>query len=194
MFMAPLLNSNFLQLDDLGPIRMGFWVPNRLRATAKFLLPLRDSIAARKEAGTLAPLQPEMQGLKGWVTSHSVYRMWVTSRIDQAYAFVASLDEATRKEIKEDGDVLWIEDYDSLFETLNEIITTSPAFNTTALVGTPTNGLLAVAMATEAGLALFHDTTFNLQFKKILDAWNTFLKSYDSLDKLDINDPEKDWS
>jgi phosphatidylserine decarboxylase len=46
-------------------------------------------------------------------------------------------------------------------------------------------------MATEAGLALFHDAVFNSQFKKILDAWNTFLKSSDSLDKLDISDPEK---
>ena len=46
-------------------------------------------------------------------------------------------------------------------------------------------------MATEAGLALFHDTTFNLQFKKVLDAWNSFLRSSASLDKLDIEHPEK---
>lgn len=59
------------------------------------------------------------------------------------------------------------------------------------MVGTPMNGLLAVSMATEAGLALFHDETFNRQFKKVLDAWNTFLKSSDSLDKLDIYEPEK---
>lgn len=120
--------------------------------------------------------------------------MWVTAMIDQANAFVKSLDEETRKEIKEDGDLIWIDGYDSLFEILNEIITTSPAFNTTVMVGTPMNGLLAVAMATEAGLALFHDTTFNLQFKKVLDAWNTYLKSSDSLDKLDVNDLEKEGS
>jgi len=185
---------NLLKLDKAGPIQMGFWVPNRVWATAKFLIPLRDLIAAKKKAGTLAPLLPEMQDFKTWVTSHSVYRMWVTSMIDQSNAFVRGLDEKTRKEIKEDGDVLWIEGYDSFFEILNEIITTSPAFNTTVMVGTPMNGFLAVSMATEAGLALFHDTTFNLQFKKVLDAWNTFLKSSDSLDKLDINDPEKEGS
>lgn len=183
-----------LTLDNASPIQMGFWVPNRVWATARFLIPLRDHIAAKKKAGTLAPLQPVIQDFKSWVTSHSVYRMWVTSMIDQANAFVRSLDEETRRKIKEDGDVLWIEGYDSLFEILNEIITTSPSYNQTVMVGTPMNGLLAVAMATEAGLALFHDATFNSQFKKVLDAWNTFLKSSASLDKLDIEDPEKEGS
>lgn len=186
--------SNLLTLDNAGPVQMGFWVPNRVWATAKFLIPLRDVIAAKKKAGTLAPLGPEMQDFKNWVTSHSVYRMWVTSMIEQANAFISTLDDKTKEEIKGDGDVLWIEDFDSLFEILNEIITTSPSFNKTEMVGTPMNGLLAVAMATEAGLALFHDATFNLQFKKVLDAWNTFLKSSASLDKLDINDPEKEGS
>lgn len=53
------------------------------------------------------------------------------------------------------------------------------------------NGFLAVSMATEAGTALFHDVGWNQQFKKVLDAWNTFLKSSASLDKLDIAHPEK---
>jgi phosphatidylserine decarboxylase len=187
--------SNLLTLSDAGPIQMGFWVPNRVWATAKFLVPLRDLIAAKKEAGTLAPMRPELQQFKNWVTRHSVYRMWVMAMIEEANAFIGSVSEETREEIKDkDGDVVWIKDYDSLFEILNEIITTSPSFNTTTMVGTPMNGLLAVAMATEAGLALFHDHTFNLQFKNILNAWNTFLKSSDSLGKLDIDDPEKEGS
>ncbi len=183
--------SNLLTLEKAGPVQMGFWVPNRVWATAKFLIPLRDLIAAKKKDGVLAPLRPEMQDFKTWVTTHGVYRMWVTSMIDQANAYVRKIDKKTRREIKKDGDVLWIDGYDSFFEILNEIITTSPSFNKTEMVGTPMNGFLAVSMATEAGLALFHDTTFNLQFKKVLDAWNTFLKSGDSLDKLDIEDPEK---
>ncbi|HEX4953600.1 MAG TPA: phophatidylserine decarboxylase associated domain-containing protein [Thermoanaerobaculia bacterium] len=183
--------SGLLDLGNAGPIQMGFWVPNRIWATAKFLYPLRDEIAAKKKAGTLKPLIPEMQDFKNWVTSHSVYRMWVNSMIEQANAFVRSQDKKTRVRIKSDGDVLWIDGYDSFFEILNEIITTSPSFNETAQVGTPMNGFLAVSMATEAGLALFHDTTFNQQFKQVLNAWNTFLKSYASIDKLDINDPTK---
>lgn len=180
-----------LTLDNAGPVQMGFWVPNRVWATAKFLIPLRDLIAAKKAAGTLTPLTLEIAEFKTWITGHSVYRMWVNSMIEQANEYVRSLDPETRKRIKADGDVLWIEGYDEFFEILNEITTTSPAFNNTAQVGTPMNGFLAVAMATEAGLALFHDAVFNAHFKAVLDSWNTFLKSAASLDKLDINDPEK---
>jgi phosphatidylserine decarboxylase len=184
-------NANQLSLSSAGPLQMGFWVPNRVWATARFLLPLREQMALKRKAGTLTPMTPVMLSFKAWVSANAVYRMWVNSMIEQSNAYVASLDRDTRKEIKADGDVLWIEGYDALFELLNEIITTSPAFNTTVMVGTPMNGLLAVAMATEAGLALFHDATFNAQFQTVLNAWNSFLKSPASLDKLDIYDPEK---
>lgn len=183
--------SNLLTLEKAGPLQMGFWVPNRVWATARYLVPLRDEIDARRKAGTLAPMRPEMRRFKAWVTRHSVYRMWVTAMINEANGFVQTLDPATKDEIRnQDGDVLWIDGYDSLFEILNEIITTSPSFSTTAMVGTPMNGLLAIAMGTEAGLSLFHDATFNRQFREVLNAWNTFLKSRDSLDKLNIKKPE----
>ncbi|WP_097302903.1 phosphatidylserine decarboxylase family protein [Pseudomonas chlororaphis] len=184
--------TELLTLDNAGPIQMGFWVPNRVWATAKFLVPLRDLIAEKKKAGTLTPMRKEITEFKTWVTHNSVYRMWINSMIEQSNAYVATLDEATQEQIKDsDGDVLWIAGYDSFFEILNEIISTSPSFNATAQVGTPMNAFLAVSMGTEAGVAVFHDTTFNEQFKKVLNAWNTFLKSSASLDKLDINDPEK---
>jgi phosphatidylserine decarboxylase len=184
-----------LTIENVDPIQMGFWVPNRVWATAKFLVPLRNYIAAKKKAGKLTPVHPEITTFKTWIEQHSAYRMWMTAMIDQANTFIKSLDDETRKHIRDkDGDTLWIKDLDSLYEILNEIITTSPSFNDTAQVGTPMNGLLAVAMGTEAGAALFHDTTFNEQFKKVLNAWNTFLKSPASLDKLDITDPEKEGS
>ena len=188
---ATSLPAGLLTLEDAGPVQMGFWVPNRVWATAKFLVPLREHIARKRKAGTLAPLQPVLQDFKNWVIANSVYRMWVNSMIEQANAYVAGLPPSTRKEIAKDGDAVWIEGFDAFFEILNEIITTSPAFNNTAQVGTPMNGLLAVSMATQAGTALFHDEVFNQQFKTVLDAWNTFLKSSASLDKLDIDHPEK---
>jgi len=180
-----------LTLDNSGPIQMGFWVPNRVWATSKFLIPLRDHIAKQKAANKLMPTSLQIAEFKNWITAHSVYRMWLNSMIEQANAYVRSLDEETRKEIWGDGDALWITGYDEFFEILNEIINTSPSFNNTAQVGTPLNGFLAVAMGTDSGAALFHDAVFNSQFKKVLDAWNSFLKSAASLDKLDINDPEK---
>ena len=186
-----LKRSNLLTLENAGPVQMGFWVPNRVWATATYLVPLRKHIEDLKKSGKLPPLTPVMHDFKEWVTSHSVYRMWVTAMINQANAFIVTTDEQTRSEIKGDGDVLWMKDYDSFFEYLNVIITTSPSFNNTAQVGTPMNGFLAASMATKAGTALFHDTTFNQQFKEVLDAWNAFLKSPASLDKLDIKRPEK---
>ena len=188
---AVIQAADLLALETAGPVQMGFWVPNRVWATARFLVPLRKQIAAKRQAGTLAPLEPVVRDFKAWITGNGIYRMWVNSMIEEANAFVASLDEATKKEIKGDGDALWIEGYDAFFEILNEIITTSPAFNQTEMVGTPMNGFLAVSMATPAGLALFHDMTFNARFKTVLDARNTFLKTSPSLDKLDIDDPEK---
>jgi phosphatidylserine decarboxylase len=184
--------SGLLTLESAGPIQMGFWVPNRVWGTAKYLVPLRNHIEEKRRAGTLEKLTPVMQNFKDWVTANSIYRMWLTSMIGQANGFVCTLDPSVMEEIRsDDGDALWIKDYDSFFEIINEIITTSPGFNDTAMVGTPMNGFLAIAMATRAGLALFHDTTFNRQFRLVLDAWNAFLKSPASLDKLDISEPEK---
>ena len=187
-------HKNLLTLENTNPIQMGFWVHNRVWATARYLIPLRKHVAAKRKSGTLSPLEPEIQTFKIWVSHHSIYRMWVNIMIEQSNDYVRNLDEEVRKEIEEDGDAIWIEGYDSLFEIINEIITTSPSFNNTAMVGTPLNALLAVSMATEAGVALFHDAAFNREFKKVLDAWNSFLKSGRSLDKLDINNPEKEGS
>lgn len=183
--------AHLLDLHD-GPIQAGFWVPNRIWATARFLVPLRNLISEKRAKGTLAPLHPVIHDFKTWITAHSIYRMRVNAMINEANAFINSQPVSVLREIQSiDGDTLWIQGYDSLFEVLNEIISTSPGFNNTEMVGTPINGLLAVSMGTPSGNALFHDATFNAQFKKVLDAWNTFLKSSPSLDKLDIKHPEK---
>jgi phosphatidylserine decarboxylase len=193
---APLETTGrgLLDLENSGPIQMGFWVPNRIWATAKFLKPLRRHISSLKAANELAPVNDAIASFKNWVTGNSVYRMWVNSMIEQANVYVAELailHPEEYREISADGDTTWIAGYDEFFEILNEIINTSPSFNDTAQVGTPMNGFLAVAMGTAAGAALFHDKTFNEQMKAVLDAWNRFLKSPASLDKLDISNPEK---
>lgn len=195
---VPTFQSTSLPIQYADPIQMGFWTPSGSWATARYLVPLRKELAARKAANSLTPLIPEMLAFKEWVSTNAIYRMWITRMIDEANAFIAEKvimgDLSDIEEILEDGDRVWIAGYDEFFELLNEIITTSPSFNTTAMVGTPMNAMMAVGMATESGLALFHDETFNVQFKKVLNAWNTFLKSPNSLDKLDINDPEKEGS
>lgn len=188
-------SASFKIYEPSEPIQKGFWVSNKEWATAQYLVPLRDSLAQKKANHRLPPLRPEVAEFKQWVTSHSVYRMWLTSMIDESNAYVMSLNEATKDKIKsKDGDFFWIESYDGFFDILSEIITTTPSFNDTLMVGTPLNSFLGIAMGTESGQALFHDTTFNQQFKKVLNAWNDYLKSSESLDKLDINHPEKEGS
>mmetsp|Transcript_7309 Transcript_7309/g.6555 ORF Transcript_7309/g.6555 Transcript_7309/m.6555 type:complete len:458 (-) Transcript_7309:46-1419(-) len=186
-----LSHKQLLTLENAGPIQMGFWVPNRLWATAKYLIPLRKEIEYKRKSNTLKPFVIEVINFKEWVSSNSIFKMWFNLMIDQANDFISNIDEETRREIEKDGDVIWIVSFDNFFEIVNEIITTSPAFNNTAQVGTPLNGLLAVSMATPAGIALFHNQEFNNEFKKVLNSWNSYLKSPASLDKLDITNPNK---
>ncbi|MGD1879147.1 MAG: phophatidylserine decarboxylase associated domain-containing protein [Kiloniellaceae bacterium] len=183
-----------LDIGDIDPIQMGFWVPNRVWATQDYLIPLRIDLAERKRKGLLPEMSPAILEFRRWIETHSIYRMWVHKMLRQINDFIIALgilSPETVKQIREDGDVTKIITFDDLFDHLNVIITTSPGFNETAMVGPPMNGLLAVAMGTPAGAALFHAATFNAQFKKVLDAWNGFLKSDKSLDKLDIQHPDK---
>ncbi|KAK0537157.1 hypothetical protein OC834_000914 [Tilletia horrida] len=187
--------SSLLNLENAGALQMGFWVPNRVYASANYLIPLRNQVRQLRSGSDGVQLHPAVAEFKDWITSNSAIRMGVNMMIEQSNMFVCYV-EMVRPDLKdviimEDGDNLAIEHFDAFFETISMIIQTSPSFNATAQVGTPLNGFLAVPMGTVAGTALFHDASFNAQFKKVLDAWNAFLKSPASLDKLDINDPEK---
>ncbi|KAI4594990.1 hypothetical protein KJ359_007241 [Pestalotiopsis sp. 9143b] len=180
-----------LTLENAGPLQMGFWVPNRVYATIEFLAPLRKEVAKMQDSNQMTSLHPAVADFKNWVTSHSVYRMWVHLMIEQGNAYLATQADSCAADINEDGDALWIAHYGEFFNILSAIIQTSPQFNTTVNVGCPMAGFLAVGLRTRAGVALFHDTTFNSQLQKVLDAWNEYLKSPQSLYKLDINEPEK---
>ncbi|KAF6745484.1 Phophatidylserine decarboxylase-domain-containing protein [Ephemerocybe angulata] len=182
-----------LTLEKDGPIQMGFWVPNRVYATVKYLVPLRQHIETLRAQNALRPVHDTISTFKQFIEANGIYRMLVNRMLDEANAFIATCDPATIAEIQAFGDTT-VYSYDDFFTYLNEIINTTPSFNDTAQVGTPMNGLLAVAMGTPSGADLFHDSTFNAQFKLVLDAWNSFLKSPQSLDKLDIQNPEKQGS
>lgn len=187
----PVNHSGHLNLGNTDPLQMGFWVPNRLWATKHYLVPFGNMLREKQKKGTLKPLTLVIIEFRAFIERHSIYRMWMSSMIQETNDFLNTLDQATKDEITGFGDDLFIRDIDTLLIAFNEIITTSPGYNDTEMVGTPMNGLLAVSMATPSGLALFHDAGFNAEFKKVLDAWNVFLKSPESLDKLDIKDPEK---
>lgn len=180
-----------VSLGKDGPIQMGFWIPHAKWATDNYIVPLWYYMNKQHKAGLLKPMTPVIAEFKDWVVSNSTYRMWVVSMITASNDYVQSISTKTRKAIRSTGDTVGMGDFDMFFEVLNEIIQTSPGFNETEMVGVPMSAYLTVSMGTQAGIALYNDTEFNKQIKKVLDGWNSFLKSPESLDKLDIKNPEK---
>lgn len=202
---------HLLRIEEEGPVQMGFWVANRVWATVEFLIPFRNALRDKRRQHQIehnhhhhhhhhdhnhqhqhVPLHPEVSLLRSWVLERPVYRMRICSMIEEANAFIASLDENVVRDIHDqDGDCVWLDDFDFFFEALSDVISVSPSFSVTPMVGTPLNGLLAVAMATRSGEALFHDASFNQMLKNVLQAFHAYLNSEQSLDKLDIHNPEK---
>lgn len=192
---------------ELGnnPIQQGFWAPSRQWTVDNFLLPIKRDLHERKNTGRFDGLTPAVAEFKAWIDATPKIKHLLQAALAQANAFIIFTQQDNLDQIIDDGDYAKVLGYDELFEMLSLIVSTSPAFNNTAMVGTPINALLAVTMGTFAGngflkpnqepvYGLFHNAEFNLQLKKVLDSWNTFLKSPASLDKLDINDPEKEGS
>ncbi len=71
-------------------------------------------------------------------------------------------------------------DYKHFLDLLNNIMTKSPTYNDTSCIGFPINAILDWAMCTEGDFATFLNNKLNVQFKKVLNHWGTFLKSVDS--------------
>lgn len=182
------------RISEMDPVQKGFWVPNRVWATVEYFVPLRKEMIRRKKEKLLPPMCDAMKDFIKWVDNNKHYKTELEDMLLEVGKFIRDKSPEVLEEIAEDGDYTKVMRLPDLYQHLNVIINTSPSFNETMMVGTPMNGLLAIAMGTETGCKLFHDMTFNEQFKKVLDSWNTYLKSSESLGKLDINDPEKEGS
>lgn len=177
-----------------NPVQMGFWTPHAKWATNKYIIPLWYYMNKKHKQGLLRPLTPVIANFKHWVVTNSTYRMWVESMITASNEYIRSISTKKQREILDTGDTIGMGDFDMFFEILNEIIQTSPGFNSTEMVGVPLSAYLTISMGTQPGIALYNDSEFNKQIKKVLNGWNKFLKSPASLDKLDIRDPEKEGS
>lgn len=175
----------------MNPVQVGFWVPNKRWATSRYIKPLHAYVLSKKKSKSLYPVSPAIRIFKRFIESNSVIRMLVTSMITQSNLYSLSRDGKEQKEILGVGDDLMLGSMELFFLTLNEIINTSPGFNDTEMVGVPMSAYLAIGMGTQPGIALFLNEDFNMEVKKLLDAWHKFLGSPASLDKLDIRDPEK---
>lgn len=193
-----------------GIIQAGFWTPGKLWTTAAFMHPLKAAIQ-EKHQGTPPPLAPAVAEFKRWLEGNSVtykgefqkYSAVLKLMIDQTNSYVnTTATEKDCHDLIEDDDFFLVDeligdptlgiqapsplntiisDYDFFFLVLSEIIATAPTFNDSVMVGTPMNGFLAVSMAQPAGVFLFLDPGFNAQLKLVLNAWNSFLKSKESM-------------
>ena len=75
---------------------------------------------------------------------------------------------------------------------INNIMTTTPEYDKTGLVGFPINVILNWPMATTAGFAAFLNDKVNALFKSILNYWGKFLSSSASCHVL-TDDPRHGW-
>lgn len=182
------------RVSQMDPVQKGFWVPNKVWVTAQYFVPLRKEMIRRKKENSLPAMCEAMKDFIQWVDDNKEYKNALEAMLIEVGEFIRDTSPEVLEEIAEDGDYTKVMTLQDLYEHLNLIINTSPSFNETVMVGTPMNGLLAIAMGTKTGCKLFHDMTFNEQYKKVLDAWNIYQKSPQSLGLLDINDPEKEGS
>jgi phosphatidylserine decarboxylase len=74
------------------------------------------------------------------------------------------------------GDVK-LENYEQMLVVMNHVLTTSPTFDSTAMVGCPINAILDYPMITPAGLAAFADRRVNEMLRRLLSVWAEFLDS-----------------
>jgi phosphatidylserine decarboxylase len=88
------------------------------------------------------------------------------------------------------GDIK-LKSYEQMLVVIDHILTTAPAFDTTAMVGCPINAILDFPMSTPAGLAAFACPKVNEMLRKVLTAWGAFLDSEESLYVL--NDSSTGW-
>ncbi len=84
-----------------------------------------------------------------------------------------------------------IQDYNEMLELINAIMTTSPEYNSSGLVGFPINAILNWSMGTPGGFAAFLNDKVNVQFKKVLNQWGVFLQSPES--RYVLNDGPNGW-
>jgi phosphatidylserine decarboxylase len=75
---------------------------------------------------------------------------------------------------------------------INGVMTMSPSFDTSALVGCPLNAILDWIMCAPAGFAAFRSPALNAQLNRVLQTWNKFLNSTKSCTYLNIT-PPKGW-
>lgn len=157
---------------EISKKRLGGWLPIDESALEIFRSELLNRVQARNEL-----LHPEVEKLGILIKNDPVLRMDFTKAIQQA---------------TKAGHKLGYSNIDELLSLINGVMTMSPSFDTSALVGCPLNAILDWIMCMPAGFAAFRSPVLNAQLKKVLQTWSTFLSSEASCTYLNTEAP-KGW-
>lgn len=149
--------------------RPGRWLPARHHLEAW----VSDLSRVVAEKPPVRP-HPAVEAFRALIESDPVSRMYVTRMIEEV-----PQDEAYASH--------HLRSIDHMLSLINEVIGQAPAFDTTALVGTPLNAILDWSMATPAGFAAFRHPPINTALRNILTAWCEFLTSPASLHVLNAS-------
>lgn len=152
------------QHDSTAPLtsRLGGWLPVDARHLSKWL---ESNIAEAEQRN--APLHPVVREFRDMIENDPVMNMYFTLMFEQQ----------PRSAPKPGSGDVKLENYGQMLVVMNHILTTSPTFDTTAMVGCPINAILDYPMITPAGLAAFADARVNEMLRRLLSAWAEFLDS-----------------
>ena len=142
--------------------RLGGWLPVDPRHLSKWL---ESSIAEAEQRN--ASLHPVVREFRDMIENDPVMNMYFTLMFEQQRRFASKPGS---------GDVK-LENYEQMLVVMNHVLTTSPTFDTTAMVGCPINAILDYPMITPAGLAAFADARVNEMLRRLLSVWAEFLDS-----------------
>lgn len=158
------------------------WLPVSKEGTSSYMNGLRNRIKSNKTAGrnlkgaSTFLLHPVMQEFQDLIDNDSIIRMNFTNMIDQVPSYY--------KETDAEGNYIhgyYLQSIEEMIVLINEILTTSPEYNDTDLVGFPINTILNWTMGVPAGAAAFRNPQVNEMFRKVLAVWTKYLDSRESL-------------
>jgi len=159
-------------LKKIRKRRLGGWLPADESALESFRLAFVDHVMMSKLS-----LNPEVEKLGNLIKNDPVLRMDFTMAIEQAMSA---------------GHKLGYTNIDELMLLINGVMTMSPSFDTSALVGCPLNAILDWIMCAPSGFAAFRSPVLNAQLNRVLQSWNKFLSSTKSCTYLNVT-PPKGW-
>jgi len=142
--------------------RLGGWLPVDPRHLSKWL---ESNIAEAEQRN--ASLHPVVREFRGMIENDPVMNMYFTLMFEQQ----------PRSAPKSGSGDVKLENYEQMLVVMNHVLTTSPTFDSTAMVGCPINAILDYPMITPAGLAAFADPRVNEMLRRLLSVWAEFLDS-----------------